>query len=87
METRTHNGTDVANKAGARRKTVGRWVFAGFVTIAIYFLVTEHRADLFDVLPYLLLAACPLMHLFHHHRDSADRAGGEDPGRSSRADR
>ncbi|MFC5302630.1 DUF2933 domain-containing protein [Azospira restricta] len=45
----------------------GKWVFIGFAAVAIFFLLTEHRAHLFGILPYLLLAACPLMHLFHHH--------------------
>lgn len=31
-----------------------------------YFLLTEHRAHLFGALPYLLLLACPVMHLFMH---------------------
>lgn len=43
-----------------------QWVLAGFLLIAAFFLWTEHRAHLLGVLPYLLLAACPLMHLFHH---------------------
>ena len=43
-----------------------RWVFVAFAVIAAFFLLTEHRAHLFGVLPYLLLLACPLMHLFHH---------------------
>jgi hypothetical protein len=47
---------------------VGRWVFWGFTLVAAYFLFTEHRAHMFAVLPYLLLAACPLMHFFHHGR-------------------
>ena len=32
-----------------------------------YFLWTEHRAHVIQFLPFLLLAACPLMHLFMHH--------------------
>lgn len=32
-----------------------------------FYLVTEHRAHLYGLLPYLALAACPLMHLFMHH--------------------
>ena len=51
-----------ANHAGSRTK----WVFIGFAVIAFFFLFTEHRAHLFGVLPWLLLAACPLMHFFHH---------------------
>ncbi len=43
-----------------------KWVFIGFAAIAAFFLFTEHRAHLFGVLPYLLLLACPLVHLFHH---------------------
>lgn len=44
-----------------------RWVLVGFLAIALFFLLTEHRAHLFGILPYLLLLACPLMHLFHGH--------------------
>jgi hypothetical protein len=45
----------------------GRWVFWGFVLIAAFFLVTEHRAHVFQYLPFLLIAACPLLHAFHGH--------------------
>jgi Protein of unknown function (DUF2933) len=38
-----------------------------FGAIALYFLRTEHRAHLFSALPFLLLLACPLMHVFMHH--------------------
>jgi hypothetical protein len=34
--------------------------------IAAYFLLTEHRAHFFGALPFLLLLACPLMHVFMH---------------------
>lgn len=37
-----------------------------FIAIAGFFLITEHRAHLFPFLPYLLLLACPLMHLLMH---------------------
>jgi hypothetical protein len=39
----------------------------GFLLIAGYYLLTEHRAHLWTVLPFLFILACPLMHLFHHH--------------------
>jgi DUF2933 family protein len=45
----------------------GRWVFWGFVLIAGFFLLTEHRAHAFPYLPLLLLLACPLLHLLHGH--------------------
>lgn len=45
----------------------GRWVLWGFMLIAAYFLITEHRAHVIQYLPFILLLACPLLHLFHGH--------------------
>jgi hypothetical protein len=54
------------------------WAFWGFVAVAAFFLLTEHRAHLFGILPFLLLLACPLMHLFHHGGHGAhERDGAE----------
>lgn len=50
--------------------TKARWAFYGFLAVAGFFLFTEHRAHLLGIWPYLLLLACPLMHLFMHHGDS-----------------
>jgi hypothetical protein len=44
-----------------------RWGFLGFTVVAAFFLFSEHRAHFLGALPYLLLLACPLMHLFMHH--------------------
>ena len=58
-------------------------VALGFLGVAGYFLITEHAAHLFGALPWLLLAACPLMHLFmrHGHRSGHDHtAGSARPG-------
>lgn len=46
----------------------------GFLAVAAFYLVTEHRAHVFGVLPYLLLLACPLLHLLHGRHD--DHGGG-----------
>ena len=56
------NRNDTAQSSSRR----GKWVLIGFLLIAGFFLWTEHRAHLLGILPYLLFAACPLMHLFHH---------------------
>jgi hypothetical protein len=40
------------------------WI--GFLAIAGFYLVTEHRAHFFGFLPILLLLACPLLHVFMH---------------------
>ena len=40
-----------------------------FLVIAAFFLLAEHRAHLsgwFSYWPYLLVLACPLLHLFMH---------------------
>jgi hypothetical protein len=41
-------------------------VLLGFLAIGGYFLVTEHWAHVVPFLPWLLLLACPLMHVFMH---------------------
>lgn len=63
-----------------RQRTITRIVFIAFAAIAAYFLITEHRAHLFGILPFLLLAACPLLHLFHHRGHDRDDRGGSAPG-------
>ena len=61
----------MAEHSHENRSSVGdgyrRWVFWGFLLIAGYFLFTEHRAHVVPYLPFLLLLACPLMHMFHGH--------------------
>ncbi len=60
-----------------------RLVLVGFLAIAAYFLVTEHRAHLYGALPWLLLLACPLMHLFMHHGHGRHSDGGHQHRRES----
>ncbi len=44
-----------------------------------YFLLMEHRQHLFQWLPFLIIALCPLMHLFMHggHGGHEDHEGHE----------
>ena len=53
------------------------WVLLGFLAVAGFFLLTEHRAHVLGALPFLLFLACPLLHLFHHggHGESSHAAG------------
>jgi hypothetical protein len=60
-------------RRGTSRST---WVLIGFLAVGGYFLLTEHRAHAIAYLPYLLLLACPLMHLFHHHGGHHHGSGG-----------
>jgi hypothetical protein len=54
------------HQVGERRDNRWKWALIGFLAVAAFFLWTEHRAHLLGVLPYLLILACPLMHMFHH---------------------
>lgn len=47
-------------------------VLLGFLIVIGFFLITEHTAHVLGALPFLLLAACPLMHLFMHHGHGGD---------------
>lgn len=35
--------------------------------VGLYYLLTEHLTHLSQALPYMVLLACPLMHLLHRH--------------------
>lgn len=59
-------------------RTAERLAFFVFAMIALYFLLTQHRAHFISALPYLLLAACPLMHVFHHHGGHGHHHGNKD---------
>jgi hypothetical protein len=66
-------------------------VLIGFMAVGGFFLVTEHRAHLFGVLPFLLFLACPLMHFMHHghgghggHRPRSEPSAGGSPDASYR---
>lgn len=43
-----------------------RWMSYGALVVIAYYLLTEHRQHIFAYLPFLFLAACPLMHVFMH---------------------
>jgi hypothetical protein len=61
----------------AEAGTRGLWtsktglVTIAFLLIAAFFLLSEHRAHTLGALPFLLLLACPLLHMVMHggHHD------------------
>ncbi|WP_149536836.1 DUF2933 domain-containing protein [Siccirubricoccus phaeus] len=63
-------------------RTRGGVVLLGFLAVGAFYLLTEHTAHLLGALPYLLLLACPLMHLFMHHghgdHDRHEEAGSRE---------
>lgn len=60
---------DPHHGSGARWNR-GRWALITFLAIAAYFLVTKHQAHLTGWLAaygiWLVLLACPLLHIFMH---------------------
>ena len=58
-----------------------KWVLIAFLAIAGYFLVTEHRAHLSGWFStygiWLVLLACPILHLFMHRGHGGHGGDGE----------
>lgn len=52
-------------------------VTIAFLLIAAFFLLSEHRVHALGFLPFLLLLACPLLHMFMHggHRGHGGHGG------------
>ncbi len=76
--------------SGIQTNSRAKWVLIGFVGIAAFLLIVEHRAHVSGWLAsywiWLLLLACPLMHLLmhgghshgghgdHHRREPGDKS-------------
>ena len=57
---------DAAPQQSSFWKSKAGLVAIAFLLIAAFLLLSEHRAHLLGYLPFLLLLACPLLHLFMH---------------------
>ena len=56
----------------------------GFALVAAFYVLREHWGHALGALPYFLILACPLMHLFmhrghHHHGGGPDARPGPAP--------
>lgn len=72
----TQSGNEFRPRSRFRARTL--IALAGFLLVAAFFLFSEHRAHLFGFLPFILLLACPLLHLFMHGGGHGNHgAGGE----------
>ena len=79
----THDhGHEGGNAGGGQHLRRGQWVFIAFVAIAAIFLISEHRAHVLGALPFVLLLACPLLHMFMHggHGGHGGHSHGGDAG-------
>ncbi|NRP87475.1 hypothetical protein GFPCMMHI_03395 [Ensifer adhaerens] len=55
------------NHSSSAWSTYSRTVFIAFALIALGLIAYEHRVHVLGILPWLLILACPLMHLLMHH--------------------
>lgn len=58
-----------------------RWIFAALALVSLLLLALDHRAHLAGLtnwLPYLILLACPLMHVFMHRGHGGHGAHRDD---------
>ncbi|GAA3977114.1 DUF2933 domain-containing protein [Allohahella marinimesophila] len=55
---------------------------AALIIFTSYFLLMEHRAHLFQALPFLIILLCPLMHMFMHsgHGNHSHTTDSSDDG-------
>ena len=51
--------------------------------IVAFYLLREHWGHVAGLWPYLLLLACPVMHLFHGHGGHGGHAGHHGPDKPS----
>jgi hypothetical protein len=69
---------ELDKKASKHKRT--NLVMWGFLAFILYFLITEHWAHIVPFLPWLILLACPFMHLFMHggHGHGSDTGSHDD---------
>ncbi len=59
-------------------EVAAKWALTVALVAAALFLLRDHEKHLFSALPYILLLACPLLHLFgHHHGHGHDKGKGD----------
>jgi hypothetical protein len=80
---------------GPNRSRINQWLLWAGLAAAVAWLFLRHGEHLSALLPFLIVLACPLMHLFGHgshgghggrRRDGEDgpREADSPPGRGSR---
>ena len=53
--------------SGPNWSRINQWVLWIGLAAAVAWMFFRHNAHLGQLLPFLILLACPLMHLFMHH--------------------
>lgn len=68
--------TDESQRSTSFWRSKTGLALCGFIAIAALLLILEHRAHALQWLPFALLLACPLLHLFHGHGSHGGHGGG-----------
>lgn len=89
MTAHNHSHHDTSPPQGSFWTSRTFFFCLAFLAVAGFLLVSEHRAHALGALPFLLLLACPLMHIFMHgnhggHGSHNDKAPTE---RETKGDR
>lgn len=61
---------------------INRPMFIAGVSLAVivlFYVLREHWGHALGALPYLLLLACPLLHIFHGHGGHGENHGKKPP--------
>lgn len=78
---RQHQQNREDDQSQRRGLSASKWAMLGFLIIAGYFLIMEHRAHVIQFLPFLLVLACVFMHMFHGgHSGHGGHGGGRGSG-------
>ena len=88
MSSHNHASHDRSQSGAGSARARGLWVFWAFLIIAGGYLIAEHRAHVAGVLPFLIILACPLLHMFMHggHGGHGDH-GRKEEGAAADTDR
>lgn len=79
-----------ASPSAGATKSRANIALIAFLLIAAFFLLTEHWAHVsgwFQYWPYLLLLACPVMHLFMHRGHGHSGHGASEASNESSKDK
>ena len=68
---------DLNTLAKAALASRARTALLGLIAVGAAAIAYDHRIHVIGALPYLLLLACPLMHLFMMHGHGDHERGGE----------
>ena len=80
MNTEHHHAANGSDSLPTKPALAWKGAVIMVAVILGFYVLREHWGHVFGYLPYLILLACPLMHLFMHHgHGHGDREKGDSP--------